>query len=1399
MKAQRKSERPLLDLIDLIQFTEQVTAKIHGLHDEKKILRAVASSFTRKEGYTVAIFKLARDGSFLTVAETSLSSIIVRELEKILGTKLRGFKISLKDSEILRQVAADGRTVQARGADIISSLLPPRMAARINKKITALGDEPSVLTPLFRNGKLIGVLSLTSTCLEDADHIVPSIKNLASHISLALEAAASDVKRQKAEAALAQSETYFRQLIEYAPDMIIVLNADATIRYTSPSLERIAGYESGELIGKIAFDFVHPDDVTEAARLFDEGLHTPGFTASTEIRLCRKDGTWRFVDLVGRNLLEDPVIKGIVLNFQDIHERKQAQELFTTLATNSPIGAYIVQDGVFQFVNPAFKQDLGYSPEELLGTPPLDLVHPEDRSRVRREAARMLKGDTSAGYQMRGVAKDGSIRYFYEKVIGIEYGGKPATLGSYMDITEATQKLRESEERFRTLIEYAGTPITYLDYDGKILLINGIGAANLGGIPEDFIGESIYAVMPDMAELIMSRVREVFYFGEEQEYEDAVELPTGTQWFVSTMHPVKGADNNIFGVQIISQDITERKRAEERVWHTNAVLRTVRAVNDQLIREDSHDKLIRNACRILIEAGVYLSSWAILFDDFGRLTGVTGEGLGDLLPNFIAQVEVNNLPRCTRIPEENSGFLICSAGLECAGCSLGPVCETRTVITLSLEHGDNQYGWISVTCQTLHQLPEEEKAFLGELASNIAFSLYELNLEDERRRAEEVLRDSEDRFRTIFENAHDEIIYLDQDGTVIDVNNKVQDIFGYTREEVVGRKFTEFATILPDYILPMEEMFAEAMEGSGGGGLAEFETKRKDGSHVFVEASVSPIKRKNRIEGILVIVRDITARKEMQERINRYSTQLEQNLSELQEAYQKLKELDQMKDNFLSTVSHELRTPLTSIKSFAEILLTYENDAETQREFLNIINDESDRLTRLINDFLDLTKIEAGHVVWETDMVNMGEIIESAISVSEGMVKKMNLKLESKIESGLVPVCGDRDRFIQVLTNLISNATKFSPESGIINVHAEAIMNEKDPEEPVQIKVSVVDHGKGIAPQDQETIFQKFTQIGDTLRDKPPGTGLGLAICREIITHYGGSIWVESELGQGSKFSFILPAASDTGKLAQSEAEPTAESAEIEPRQLVQKDKDTVLVVDDEVNFRRFLTHELDLSGYNVVQASTGSEALERARGAQPDLITLDLMLPDIGGLEVLTLLKNDPSTRDIPVLIISIMEDKSEALRMGAVDFVTKPCSGEVVLGKVRKLIQSSAGNIMIVDDDDLLVKSITYEMKRRGLSTRVTKNASDALESALRNPPDLIILDIMIPQTDGHELIRELKQHPETAKVPIIVLTGMEVDGHRNKALALGATEYMLKSTGLESVVECCTRILQETGSRV
>ncbi len=460
---------------------------------------------------------------------------------------------------------------------------------------------------------------------------------------------------------------------------------------------------------------------------------------------------------------------------------------------------------------------------------------------------------------------------------------------------------------------------------------------------------------------------------------------------------------------------------------------------------------------------------------------------------------------------------------------------------------------------------------------------------------------------------------------------------------------------------------------------------------------------------------------------------------------------DAAKSSFLSTVSHELRTPLTSVLGFAKIIrrrlderlfpLIPEDDRKIQQakrqviENLDVVVSEGERLTKLIDDVLDLAKIEAGKFTWNMGSVAMKDVIERAIAATASLFEAKKLELVRDIAPDLPTITGDQDRLIQVVINLISNAVKFTDAGSITcSVHQQGS----------EIVVGVKDSGIGIAPADQPKVFEKFKQVGDTLTDKPKGTGLGLPICKEIVEYHGGRIWVDSEPGHGSTFSFTLPILESSQQL---ELLPKRRSIDIEAlvKQLRERvaphgarDK-SVLVVDDDSNIRSLLQQELTEAGYSVRLAEDGRKALALIREETPGLVILDVMMPEMNGFDVAAVLKNDPATMDIPIIILSILEDKERGFRLGVDRYLTKPIDTASLFHEVDTLLDQgkSRKKVMVVDEDASTIRTLTDALETRGYQV-VESKGTDLVSQAVVSKPDIIILNSLLSSDEAVRALR-------------------------------------------------------------
>jgi len=479
------------------------------------------------------------------------------------------------------------------------------------------------------------------------------------------------------------------------------------------------------------------------------------------------------------------------------------------------------------------------------------------------------------------------------------------------------------------------------------------------------------------------------------------------------------------------------------------------------------------------------------------------------------------------------------------------------------------------------------------------------------------------------------------------------------------------------------------------------------------------------------------------------------------------KEIDRMKTDFISTVSHELRTPLTSVLGFAKLIQkklddvifphVRTEDKKVRRAVkqvggnVEIIVSEGLRLTTLINDVLDIAKMEAGKIEWHLEPLSANTVVERAIAATSALFESKPIELVVKVEEHLPEIRGDRDKLIQVLLNLISNAVKFT-ETGSVTLRVTVA--------DAQIQFAVGDTGCGIDEADIPQVFEKFKQVGNTLTNKPQGTGLGLPICKEIVEHHGGRIWAESRVGAGSTFFFTLPCPEpaiacrevktlDLASLIEHfTAEPAVPSLPLGER------KKTILIVDDDPSIRELLRQELDAEGYQIREAHDGREAIARVKQEKPDLVILDIIMPEIGGLDVAAILKHDPDTQKIPILVLSADQSLDRGYRVGVDKYLTKPVPEEVLFREVKTLLArgESPKRVLIVDRDTSTVEVLNEVLRARGYLVTQSPEDGEFLPQIRSLKPDLVIANAQF--SEQYNLVKSLKFEKELANIFLFLL---------------------------------------------
>ena len=486
--------------------------------------------------------------------------------------------------------------------------------------------------------------------------------------------------------------------------------------------------------------------------------------------------------------------------------------------------------------------------------------------------------------------------------------------------------------------------------------------------------------------------------------------------------------------------------------------------------------------------------------------------------------------------------------------------------------------------------------------------------------------------------------------------------------------------------------------------------------------------------------------------LTRLTEELQRRGNELEDASRRIQEADRLKSQFLANMSHELRTPMNSIIGFSEILIERLNGSIDPKHvsFLRHILTSGQHLLGIINDILDLSKIEAGKMEVFAEKFDVRPVIESVCTVMRGMAKTKMPTFVIEADGALPPIETDLAKFKQILYNLLSNAMKFSPAESPITIRAMAVDE--------TITISVRDQGIGIDPKNHDVIFEEFRQIDGSERRQFGGTGLGLALVKKFVQLQGGWIRVESAPGNGSTFSFTLPIHSRAAVVSR-----IPELVPSEPR------AERVLVVEDDAHAYDLIATALNSAGYLSVRARHGDEAIRLAREARPIAVTLDLVLPGVDGWEVLKTLKSDAATRDIPVVIISRVDERDLGVALGADDYFVKPVDRDRLLNRVRQLTTSdqSKTRLLLIDDDTSLHELLDEELTRLGYTIESAFNGETGFAAAKANTPDVIILDLMMPGMSGFEVAGLLKDHPSTARIPILVLTSKEISADDRREL--------------------------------
>ena len=631
-------------------------------------------------------------------------------------------------------------------------------------------------------------------------------------------------------------------------------------------------------------------------------------------------------------------------------------------------------------------------------------------------------------------------------------------------------------------------------------------------------------------------------------------------------------------------------------------------------------------------------------------------------------------------------------------------------------------------------------------------------VEEERKKLDQRLRDQQFYTRSLIESNIDALMTTDPSGIITDVNKQMEVLTGSTRDELIGAPFKICFTD-PERAEAGISLVLSAKKVSN----YELTARARDGKETTVSFNATTFYDRGRtLQGVFAAARDVTE-------LKRFEQALQQKNVELEDA-------SRMKSAFLANMSHELRTPLNAIVGFSEVLkdgLVGEM-TEQQRAFIGDIFGSGTHLLSLINDILDLSKVEAGKMMLDLEPVPVASLFANSLSIIREKAATRGIHLILEVADDLGSIQADARKVKQIAYNLLSNAVKFASEGGQVTLHADIVRRAEvgqlsgtwtgkslplaENEFAEFLKFSVADSGIGISPDGLGQLFKPFSQIDSGLARKYEGTGLGLAMVKLLVELHGGTVAVESAVGEGSRFTVWLPLR------APEEGARTPSRTPHAPHITSAPGARTALVVEDDDKSAELISLYLEAEGFDVLLATSSEEALE-IMGKQPlSLITLDILLPGMDGWEFLGRIRETSAYRSIPVVICSITSDHSKGFALGAAAVMQKPISRRALYETFVDigLIPPLPGHklrVLVVDHDPQAVELIAVRVLGMGGTVLRAYGGREGIEMARLELPDLIVLALMLPEVTGFDVVEALKSRPDTAQIPILIVTAKEI----------------------------------------
>jgi len=801
---------------------------------------------------------------------------------------------------------------------------------------------------------------------------------------------------------------------------------------------------------------------------------------------------------------------------------------------------------------------------------------------------------------------------------------------------------------------------------------------------------------------------------------------------VVSVTALRDAEGDIIGYLLIGTDNTARKQAED-------ALRKAGALQSAIFNSANFSSIATDAKGVIQIFNVGAE----------RMLGYTAtEVMNKITPADISDPQ-EVIARAQALSAELGTPI--TPGFEALVFKASRGIEDIYELTYIRKDGSRVPAVVSVTA-----LRDDQDAIIGYLLIGTDNAARK-QVEEERMKLDQRLRDQHFYTRSLLESNIDALITTDPRGIITDVNKQMEALTGCTRDELIGAPFKNYFTDSARAEAGINRVLAEGKVTN-----YELTARARDGTLTVVSYNATTFHdRDRRLQGVFASARDMTELKRIEQSLQQKNVELE--------------DASRMKSEFLANMSHELRTPLNAIIGFSEVLKDglLGEMPDQQRGFIGDIYSSGKHLLSLINDILDLSKVEAGKMTLDLESVHVISTFANSMSITREKAASRRIRVTMDAASDLGSIQADARKVKQIVYNLLSNAVKFAVEGGHVTLHASRVRRSEvgrlasgngrtfplaDSEFEDFLRISVTDNGIGISPEGLERLFVPFSQIDSGLARRFEGTGLGLAMVKLLVELHGGVVAVESAVGEGSCFTVWLPfrRADDFVPTPMKPvlAIPSDASADVR----------VALVVEDDDKSADLIRVQLEAEGFTVLRAESAEVGLRIALEQKLSLITLDIMLPNMDGWEFLGRIKQLPELNHVPVVIISIVADPNKGFALGASVVMQKPISRQELYNSLVELglfpvAPQKTLRILVVDDDPKAIELLAIQMKEYASVVLQASGGREAIAIARHDMPDLIVLDLMMPEVNGFDVVAALQDRKETARIPVVIVTAKPI----------------------------------------